>query len=247
MEIVLVLGLAALCEVIDSSLGMMYGTLLAPLLIGIGYEAALVVPSILISQALGGSLATLRHHRLGNTDFRGWTRDHKVVMTMVAPGVVAVFLGVFVATSIPKLALNLYIGVLVVVMGLLCLRPVYYAFSWRRLIGVGALAGFNKAISGGGFGPVTSTGGILGGVNPQASVGQTTYAEVPICLLGFVLWLLMGGGIDWVFPSLLCAGSLVGSLFGPYITSRANTKLLRKLIGVLAVGCGVWLLVKIFV
>ena len=246
-ESVLIVGLATVCEVIDSSLGMMYGTLLAPLLISVGYDAGLVVPSILLSQGLGGLVATLRHDRLGNSNFRGWTRDQKVVITMVLPGVACVFIGVFVAISIPRVVLNTYIGVLVIVMGLLCLRPVYYAFSWRRLIAVGALAGFNKAISGGGFGPVTSTGGILGGVTPKASVGQTTYAEVPICLLAFALWLFVGGSIDWVFAASLCLGALIGSFLGPYITYRSKVKLLRKLIGVVAIGCGAWLLIKILV
>jgi len=31
-------------EIIDSSLGMMYGTLLNPLLIGTGFQAGLVIP-----------------------------------------------------------------------------------------------------------------------------------------------------------------------------------------------------------
>ena len=34
-------------EIIDSSLGMMYGTLLSPLLIGMGFKAGLVIPLIL--------------------------------------------------------------------------------------------------------------------------------------------------------------------------------------------------------
>ncbi len=44
----------------DSFLGMMYGTVLSPLLILAGYNAKTVVPAILISQAAGGFVASWR-------------------------------------------------------------------------------------------------------------------------------------------------------------------------------------------
>lgn len=50
--ILVVLG-GFLCEFIDASMGMMYGTILSPVLIIAGFEPVLVVPSILFSQALG--------------------------------------------------------------------------------------------------------------------------------------------------------------------------------------------------
>ena len=42
--------LATIGEFIDSGLGMMYGTILSPLLILIGYSPEVVIPSILFSQ-----------------------------------------------------------------------------------------------------------------------------------------------------------------------------------------------------
>lgn len=234
-------------ELIDSSLGMMYGTILSPLLIGMKYNPKMVIPAILLSQGLGGLIATIGHNRFRNCDFNGWTTDHKVAITMVIPGILAVVLAVYIGSIIPKTALNIYIGILVVIMGILCVRPVYYHFSWRKLIGIGILAGFNKALSGGGFGPVTSTGGILGGVGPKASVGQTTYAEVPICILAFVLWLFMGNAVqDWGFTASLCIGSTAGAIVGPYVTKKMNTKILRIFIGLLAIGCGAWVLYNVF-
>ena len=70
-------------EFIDSSLGMMYGTVLSPLLILMGYDVKSVVPSILISQAMGGFVASYRHHKLKNANFQPGTIDHKVSVTII--------------------------------------------------------------------------------------------------------------------------------------------------------------------
>ena len=92
MEIGLVIGvgvLAFVCELIDASLDMMYGTLLSPILIIMGFDARVVVPSILLSQALGGLMGTIRHNGYGHADFSGLTRDMKIVLAVVLPGLAA--------------------------------------------------------------------------------------------------------------------------------------------------------------
>jgi len=238
--------LAIAGELVDASLGMLFGTLLSPLLIIMGYEAKLVVPSILVAQGLGGLVATIRHHNCGNADFNGYTRDSKIVLAVVLPGLIAVVLGAFVGANISKFALNMYIGILVVIMGLLCIFPVYYAFSWKKMWLIGLLSGFNKAMSGGGFGPVTSTGKILSGVDSKVSVSTTTFAEVPICLLGFGLWIAFNGWIEWRLPVLLSVGASVGGFIGPYITKKFNPRKLRYGAGLLAVACGIWIITNLF-
>lgn len=246
MELIPIGLLAVIMEIIDSGLGMMYGTLLSPLLILMGYSPKLVVPSILISQAVGGATGSIGHHIRKNTDFRGLTRDMQISLSIIIPGLLACVAGVFAGKLIPSLYMKSYIGILVIAMGLLCLRPIYYAFSWKKMFGIGLLSGFNKAFSGGGFGPVTSTGKILGGVDPKVSVGTTTLAEVPICLFSFLLWYIIGGSLDWDFALALCAGSLIGGIIGPIITAKINTRILKYIVGILAVISGIWLLIDLF-
>ncbi len=238
--------LAVFMELIDSSLGMMYGTILSPLLISAGFDAKLVIPSILISQAIGGLIATVRHHRYKSANFIGWTRHTKIVLAVVLPGVLACFLGAFVAVSVPGWALKTYIGLLAVAMGILCVRPYSYQFAWKKIFGIGVLAGFNKALSGGGFGPVTSTGKILAGVNPRVSIATTAYAEVPICLLSFLFWLVLRGGIETAFPLTMCLGAAFGAIIGPWITYKLKSDRLRGIVGILAIISGIWCVVKLF-
>ncbi|MCX5793655.1 MAG: sulfite exporter TauE/SafE family protein [Elusimicrobia bacterium] len=246
INLALVAGLAVIMEIIDSGLGMMYGTLLSPMLVLMGYNPKLVVPAILISQAAGGATGSIGHHLRKNSDFSGLTKDMKISLAIIIPGIAACILGAYIGQIIPRFYMKLYIGVLVVIMGWLCLRPIYYDFTWKRMWGVGLLSGFNKALSGGGFGPITSTGKILSGVDPKVSVGTTTLAEVPICIVSFITWLILGEKISWAFPAALCIGSLIGGYIGPILTARMDTSKLRAIVGLLAVLSGVWLLVDLF-
>lgn len=245
IELVLVLIIMALImEMVDSSLGMMYGTLLSPILIGYGFEPLVVVPAILISQAVGGIGGTISHHKFKNADFKGLTRDTKIMLAMVIPGLLVVIFGVFANTNLPKLWVKTYIGILVIVMSILCLSPIRYKFAWWKHYVVGVLAAFNKALTGGGFGPVTSTGGIIGGLEAKVSVATTTFAEVIICLAAFAMYIFFTG-INMVFALSLCIGAVIGGIVGPYICSKGRHHLLRICIGILGIVSGLWLLVRL--
>ena len=246
IELVLVLIIMAfIMEIVDSSLGMMYGTLLSPILIGYGFEPIIVIPAILISQAVGGISGTISHHKFKNADFKGLTRDTKIMLAMVIPGLFVVMLGVFAAVNLPKLWVKTYIGILVIIMSVLCLSPVRYRFAWWKHYLIGVLAAFNKALTGGGFGPVTSTGGIIGGLESKVSIATTTYAEVFICLSAFVAYIFLYGSVNIVFVSSLCIGAIIGGLIGPYISSRISHKSLRIVVGILGIVSGIWLLLKV--
>lgn len=244
--IIFLILLAFIMETIDSSLGMMYGTLLSPLLIGFGFSSLLVVPAILISQAIGGISGTYSHHKFNNANFNGLTKDTKIMLAMVIPGSFVVIFGVFVAVNLPAFWVKMYIGLLVIIMSFLCLSPIRYTFAWWKHYAVGILAAFNKALSGGGFGPVTSTGGIIGGLESKVSIATTTFAEVGICLMSFVCYLFFMVNIDVIFVLSLCVGAIIGGLIGPYINSKSNHRLLRIFISILGIGSGIWLLLKIF-
>ncbi len=245
--IVIMFLMAMVMEIIDSSLGMMYGTLLSPMFIIMGFSPLVVVPAILISQAIGSISGTIFHHKKKNADFWGLTKHTKIVLAVVAPGIAAVTLGAFIALSIPALWVKTYIGMLVIAMGFLCIAKYSYKFRWWKMYFIGALSAFNKALSGGGFGPVTSTGKIIGGLGGRVSVATTTYAEVPICLLGFLFYFLLSGMPDMLFTTILCTGAFFGGLIGPFICTKMDCALVRKIVGVLSIVSGIWIIANIFI
>ncbi len=83
-ESVYLIFFAMIMEFIDSALGMMYGTVLSPLLILMGYDVKAVVPSILISQSVGGFIASWRHHHLQNANFKAGTVDYHLSFCLLS-------------------------------------------------------------------------------------------------------------------------------------------------------------------
>ena len=237
--------IAIIMEIIDSSLGMMFGTILSPILIGIGYEPLIVVPAILVSQGFGGLSGTISHHKFRNADFNGFTKDTKVALAMIVPGVFVVFIGVACAINIPTIYVKSYIAILVIIMSLLCVSKFKYKFAWWKHYVIGAIASFNKAISGGGFGPVTSTGGIIGGLKSKISIATTTFSELVICFVAFAVYLTYNNELNVLLICTLSVGAFIGGIIGPIISSKLNHKSLRKIIGVVGVISGMWLILKL--
>ncbi len=266
--LLLLAALACGCEIIDSSLGMLYGTILSPALITAGYNPVAVIPSILLSQAIGGFIASVKHHKLGHVEYRveknirqrlaelgyietfkrSLSRDLKVVFIISAAGVLATCVGALTAVSIPKTALKTYIGVLVIVMGVVLLSRSVFGFSWKKIFGVGVLSAFNKGISGGGFGPVVTTGQLIAGRRSKETIGATTSSEIPICLTGFATYVLTKGIPSSNLLMPLLVGATVGGWVGPRITAKFRSeRRIKTGLGVLVIALGLYTLIKTWV
>jgi len=242
--VALILG-AFVCELIDSSLGMMYGTILSPVLLIAGFSPLVVVPSILLSQAVSGFIAAIFHHRFQNANFHPKSDDSKTVYIITGLGIIATIISVLIAVNIPKVALKTYIGVLVLAMGILLLARSKFNFSWKKIMLIGILSSFNKGLSGGGFGPVVTSGQMISGRKGKRSIGATTLAEVPICITGFLCYLFTKSITDWHLPLLLLLGASAAAPIGAFLTSKFKSdKKIKVILGVLTVVLGVWTLAK---
>jgi uncharacterized protein len=243
------IAFSVIMEFVDSSLGMMYGTVLSPLLILMGYNVKSVVPSLLLSQAVGGFVASYRHHKLKNANFQAGTVDYRVTSILIWFGVFACILGVFLSVSISPKILNTYIAVLVIVMAIMILSGKTLIMTSIKIYFLGFISAFNKALSGGGFGPLVAGGQLVfKDRSEKGAIGSTDFAEAPICLLSFVLWLLINGMPPLGLMIPLCIGSAVGGFFGPMALSKIGSKdILKKILGVLIFVEGVWVLYKVWI
>ena len=73
--IITIIVLAFLCEYMDSTLGMGYGTMLTPVFLLMGFSPMQIVPAILLSELVSGLLAGFFHHREGNVDLKPKSAD----------------------------------------------------------------------------------------------------------------------------------------------------------------------------
>jgi uncharacterized membrane protein YfcA len=263
--------LAFMCEYMDSTLGMGYGTALTPILLMMGYEPLQVVPAVLISELISGLLAGFFHHKEGNVNFQpkiidlsaireelktfGYVKSlrrniplHlKVALLLAFCSILGTVCSVFIAVNLPKYWVKLYIGTVVLMMGviiIICFNR-QFKFSWRKIVGLGLVASFNKGISGGGYGPVVTSGQILSGVKGKSAVGITSLAEGLTCAVGITVYMLISKSpLDLRLAPLIAIGAVASVPFSAKSVKKITEKKLKIAIAVLTIILGIATLVK---
>ena len=271
MTIVIV---AFLCEYMDSTLGMGYGTTLTPVLLLLGFSPMQIVPAVLLSELITGLLAGFFHQREGNVNFKPETTDFsliahqlkalgyiesfnrglplhlRVALLLSICSIVGTVAAVFVVFNIPKFWLKLYIGCLVLSMGtiiIICLNR-EFSFSWKKITSLGLIASFNKGMSGGGYGPVVTGGQILSGVEGKCAVGITSLAEGLTCLVGVITYVLVSkDAIDWKLAPIIIAGAVFSVPLSAKSVKKIKTRNLKLAIAMITLGLGVLTIIKTLV
>jgi uncharacterized membrane protein YfcA len=270
--IVAIILIAFLCEYMDSTLGMGYGTTLTPVLMLFGFAPVKVVTAVLFSELLTGLLASFFHHREGNVNLKPTTADIFKIHKLLSPlgyvdnfkktvplhmkialllgicSIIGTVAAVFVAVNIPKFWLKLYIGVLVLSMGiiiLLCFNK-SFKFSWPKVISLGIIASFNKGMSGGGYGPVVTGGQILSGVESKSAVGITSFAEALTCLVGVIMYAILAKAesFDLKLTLLIITGAVLSVPLSAKSVKLLTEKKLKLAIAALTIILGGWTIIK---
>ncbi|HDH45261.1 MAG TPA: sulfite exporter TauE/SafE family protein [Thermococcus sp.] len=240
--IVLILLAAFMAALIDTSLGMCYGTILAPILLMVGYSLEVVVPTILFSQLIvdiGGGLT--------HTKVRNFTRrDLKVALLVAIPATIFVSFGVFLNINLPKIITKTYVGLIVTILGLLLLLGIKLRKTSNRLVFISSIAGFNKGFMGGGFGPVVVSGQMVLNHDVRPSVAIGDIAEIPVCIAGLLAFAVLGNLSLLPIYLIVTVPALVASLIGPHITMKIGRKNhAEKVIGGTTITLGLITLLKI--
>jgi uncharacterized membrane protein YfcA len=241
--------MAFICEFIDSSLGMGYGTTLTPVLLILGYNPLQIVPAILLSELCSGLSAAFLHHKFKNANFKLGESDFKIATTLAACSVFGALAAVFLAINLPVFYIKLYIGVLVFGMGVIIIVTLKrkFGFSWSRISSLGLVAAFNKGISGGGYGPLVTGGQILSGVNSKNAIGITSLAEGLTCFVGVVTYLAFTNHtVDWQLAPSLVFGAILSVPFAAYVVKIIPALRLRLIVGLATLFLGGLTLLKLF-
>jgi len=269
--IITIIVLAFLCEYMDSTLGMGYGTTLTPVFLLMGFHPMEIIPAILLSELITGLLAGIFHHREGNVDLKPKSADIFKITKMLSPlgyietfrktvplhlkvalllavcSIVGTVVAVFVAVNIPRFWLKLYIGCLVLSMGIVILIFFNkdFKFSWKRISFLGLIASFNKGMSGGGYGPVVTSGQILSGIESKSAVGITSLAEGLTCLVGVIAYMLISNNpIDWKLAPYIIIGAVLSVPLCAKSVKWISTKKLKLTIALLTIALGIFTIAK---
>lgn len=258
---------AFICEYIDSTLGMGYGTILTPFLLLMGFAPLAVVPAILVSELLTGAVASFGHSKAGNVEFdfsndsehriakrfgklgyMPMSRDSKIAMVLASCSLFGSLFAVYIAINLPTFFLRLFIGIIVFAMGIIILAKYgsRHKFSWNKIVGLGVIASFNKGLSGGGYGPLVTSGQILSGVKSKSSVAITSFSESFTCLVAVLGYLIVSSPINWSIAPFLVIGAMASTPFSVMTVKKANTMKMGCLVGVATVILGAFTLFKVF-
>ena len=268
---VTIIVFAFLCEYMDSTLGMGYGTTMAPLLLLMGFPPVQIVPAILLSELATGILSGIMHHRKGNVDFSpksynprliaksinrsGWVhsfrnglpRHLRVVILLVTCSMAGAVSAVFTAQVISKFWQQIYIGVIVTLMGviiLICFNR-DFKFSWFKITFLGIAASFNKGLTGGGYGPLIVSGQLLSGVNAKNAVGITSLAEGLTCVVGVLTYIAISrNSINWQLAPFIIMGAICSVPLAVKSVKNIDSGMLKIIAAVLTIILGVFTLVK---
>ena len=241
--------LAFLCEFVDSTLGMGYGTSLTPILLLMGFEPLQIVPAVLFSEFVSGVTAASFHHTLQNVDFKLRSKDTRVAIVLAIFSIIGTIAAVFLMVKLPTRIIKLWIGGIVVFMGIFIIATFNRKprFTWRKIITLGTIASFNKGISGGGYGPLVMGGQMLSGVGVKNAVGITSLAEGLTCLVGVITYFFVTKQSDWTLTPWLMAGAVLSVPLAAHILKRMPEKRTKIFIAAAMVILGSLTLFKVLV
>ena len=242
-----IIPLAFVCEFLDSSLGMGYGTTLTPLLIIIGFEPLQIVPAVLLSEFVSGLLAAFLHHKQKNVNFNHDSIDTKIALLLAIFSVIGTIIAVIIAVNIPKNILKLIISIIVLSMGIIIIFTINYKpkFSWIKITALGTIASLNKGLSGGGYGPLVMGGQMLSGVGVKNAIGITSLAEGITCLAGVILYFILSDKINWILSPFLVIGAVLSVPFSVYVVKKIPEKQVKIFVSIFILFLGTFSLFKL--
>jgi len=119
----------------------------------------------------------------------------------------------------------------------------------KLLTGFAALAGFNKGIGAGGYGPVVMMGQLFSGIYEKTATAIVSLAEGFVCIVGVVAFLLIssyGVTIDYVLLPSIFTGGFLAAIFSPYVVRVLPNNTWKLVIPIYAISMGILTLSKVF-
>ena len=255
----LLLSVSLASKLLDSTLGLGYGTLLVPVLVILGFHIVRVIPAVLFSEFASSGLTAVLHRAVGNISGRVESCDFKVSALLSFLGVLGAIAGVLIGVSLSEYLVTVFVSIVVIFTGMLVLQRFRWTFSWGRVSAFGLIASFNKALSGGGYGTIIAGGQILSGRDGARALGTTSVAEAVTTGVSWLLYFLLGHALlslhelltldlHIVLPLLmqlelpLVLGALLSAPLSVLLIKKLDSESISPAIGAVSVCLGIVIL-----
>jgi uncharacterized membrane protein YfcA len=109
--------------------------------------------------------------------------------------------------------------------------------------GLGVICGFNKSSTGGGYGPLSTSGFQLLGLAPPMAVGTTILAKGIACIISIVLWSgIVGINLAMAVPMTIGAfvGAPIAAWLNNYLKLKVDPPFHGRFLGLIMTALGVY-------
>lgn len=228
----IVVSISFLLGLIDLSVGMGFGFTVTPVLILLGYSVTDTLPAVLASSFIGGVISSMSHQRVGNVDFKRKSREFRMAVLMGAIGIVGMGVGVYFSFNLPEQYSQTYIGIITLLSGIFIQfkKKLEFKFTWVRITFMGLIGAANKGLTGGGYGPVITSGGILSGINEKAAIAIQSLSESFVSLIGFFYYYMARESILWSLTGNTALGVIMAAPLAAVIIKNFNEDDIKKII-----------------
>jgi uncharacterized protein len=187
------------------------------------------------------------HHREGNVDFLRDANARRTTMLLASLSGVGALIAACVAMSIPKFWLGMSIAFIILSMGVIILATRNRSIRYRAggIIALGIVAAFNKGLSGGGYGPLVTSGQVVSGLPARNAVAITSVAESVTCLVALAAYLALGSAIAWDLIIPLVSGAILSVPMATFTVRRFSETSLRSVVGIATLMLGLFALIKL--
>lgn len=250
LEAIALGSFAFLMAFVNGALGGGYGTITGPVLLLWGYSPQSFIPAILFSEVVSEYWSGTWHVKFHNVNARAF------LLTTAGSAIGIITAILLIGTIFSPIVTKIYIGVIAVLMGALVVLKSFGRYPRSStgkkdrplmIVLLGIVCGFNKSGSGGGYGPISTSGYMLLGFPTAVAVGTTIMSKATGCLLSVVFWAALRG-IDWNLALPMSVGAFLGAPIAAWLNNyfKLNIKPLHheRLIGLIMLVLGVFSVLK---
>lgn len=243
---VIVVGVSFILGLIDLSVGMGFGFTVTPVLILLGYQVTETLPAVLAGSFVGGLISSISHQKLGNVDFDFKSRALKMAIVMGGIGALGMSLGVFFSFNIPEQYTQTYIGIITLLSGVFIQfkRRLSFKFTWLRISLMGLIGAVNKGLTGGGYGPVVTSGGVLSGADEKTAIAIQSLSEAFISMVGFFYFFFSGEYVSWSLTRDIVVGVFLAAPLAAVLLKKIDKDDIKMVITLMSLVMGLTIIMK---
>lgn len=200
-----------------------------------------------------GLSGTLFHSIYRNVDLSSTdTQDIKISLLSTGMGLISTTFAFLFIVNVNEFILTLYISLLMVLAGILMFPQIKFGFSWKRMILVSGWASFNKAIAGGGYGPIMTIGQMTAGREARQSIAVTDLSEAILAGYGFFLYFICYQFCEFDFIAIIVLSltmiisGICATPIGAFLTKKLEKKNAKRIIGSVSIIIGIFSLIRVF-